>query len=162
MTSISSHPSAINYRLAVMVILILLFMVVFFLKLDESQKEFEKASIIQTTKVITSSLAVLFATYAVKGELKALYLLEGANPFAFLSQYQILPAAYMGEAKAFELESLGPGWHYLMDAGTIVYIPRYLKDGVFFRIELIYDDLNKSGQFELETDVQRGLNFRKL
>ncbi|MFT5503453.1 MAG: hypothetical protein ACI845_003495 [Gammaproteobacteria bacterium] len=162
MKYISSNPGAINYRLAVMVILILLFIVVFFLKLDESQKEIERTSIIQTTKVITSSLAVVFATYAVKGQLKKLYLLAGGNPFVFLAEYQILPPSYKGVANSSELDHLDSGWFYLLDTGTIAYIPRYLEQISFFKIDLLFDDLNRSELFEPEEDVQRGLILRKL
>ena len=162
MKIISVPPGAINYRLTMMVILILILISVFFYKLESSQKEIEKASIEQTTTVITSSLAIVFASHAVNGKIQELYLLAGHNPFEFLDQYQIKPAAYKGETESTFIDSLDAGWYYLIDKRQTVYISHYLSKNYYYKINLEFDDVNRSGQFELGLDIQRGLSLKSL
>ena len=96
MNTIGSHPGAILFRLSVMIVLIAILMVVFFRYLDDTEKELEQVSILQTKRVIDSSLALLFANYATSGKMHRLGEIDGGNPFEILRKIEILPASYQG------------------------------------------------------------------
>ena len=97
MNTIGSHPRAVLFRLSIMIILIAIMMVIFFSYVDDTERELERTSVLQTKKIIDSALAVVFATYAVRNRLHELNDLDGGNPFVFLKEYQMLPPAYVGE-----------------------------------------------------------------
>ncbi|MFV2033210.1 MAG: hypothetical protein ACC663_12000, partial [Gammaproteobacteria bacterium] len=112
MRYIGSHPGAYTFRLIMIVIIVSTLIVAFFRYTDRISIETEKASIQQTVNIINSSLAVVFATYAVKGELDRLNELNGGNPFINLAEYNLTPANYQGELRAENLNDLAPGWYY--------------------------------------------------
>lgn len=166
MNTIGSHPGAIRFRLSVMVIVIAILVVIFFRYTDSMQKELERQSIMQTKRIIDSSLAVVFASYAVKGRLNDLNQVNGANPFIFLEQYSradisMLPPAYRGEIARENLDGLKPGWYYARGSGNVIYIPRFLLDTEWYSLVLIYDDNNQSGRFEADQDRFKTLQFVK-
>ena len=83
MNTLGSHPGAILFRLTLMVILIAILIMVFMSYLEDTERELERVSISQTKKIIDSSLAVVYSTYAVNHRLDELNDLEGGNPFEF-------------------------------------------------------------------------------
>ena len=109
--------------------------------------------------IINSSLAIVFATYAVEGKLDDLNDLEGANPFVFLRKYKLLPATYVGEIDHGLNDQLAPGWYYLKHLRQVGYKSLHLGDRFNFELVLRYDDINESGRFESGIDVFKGLNF---
>lgn len=161
MNTLGSHPGAILFRLSVMIIIIAILVVIFFRYTDSTRKELERQSIMQTKRIIDSSLAVVFASYAVKGRLNELNQIEGANPFVFLREYSLLPVAYRGEAGQSELTHLEPGWYYRKVDGDVVYIPRFLDDVESYAVVLNYDDVNQTRRFEADQDLFRNLQFIK-
>ncbi len=161
MNTIGSHPGAILFRLSIMIIVIAILVVIFFRYTDATQKELERQSIMQTKRIIDSSLAVVFASYAVKGRLNELNQVEGANPFTFLEQYSLLPAAYRGEIGHESLADLKPGWYYRRRTGNVIYMPRFLLDAEWYSLVLSYDDSNQSGRFESDHDRFKNLQFIK-
>jgi len=160
--TLGSHPGAINFRFSVMVILILIFIVYFFFYFEDAKKEIERASILQTKKIIDSSLAVVFATYAVKGKLDDLQELDGANPFVFMAKYKLVPPAYQGEIDSEPSSVLAPGWYYLARSRSVVYKSRYIDTDSYFAIVLKYQDLNQSGRFEAAADKYQSLQFVRI
>lgn len=162
MNTIGSHPGAILFRLSLMIILIGIMMVAFFSYLDETQKELERASIIQTKKIIDSALAVVFATHAVNGRLSELNKLDGGNPFEFLQEFKITPPAYQGEINSdLSIES-EPGWYYLKHRGQVAYKPYYSDNEIYYAVILNYQDKNVSGRFEPKVDKFKNLNFTRI
>lgn len=161
MKTIGSHPGAINFRLSVMIILILILVVSFFRYFDGTQREIERVSILQTKKIIDSALTVVFASYAVNGRLADIGELEGANPFVYMAEYQLVPPAYQGEIDVAISAQLAPGWYYQKQRRGVVYISRYLETNSYFAIRLKYDDLNRSGRYEADQDKFLGLQFVK-
>lgn len=161
MNTIGSHPGAILFRLSLMIILIAIMMTVFFSYLDATQRELERTSIIQTKKIIDSSLAVVFATYAVKGRLNELNDIDGSNPFIYLREYQVLPPAYQGEIDHDVSNDLSPGWYYLKHRKRLVYVSRYLEIDYYYAIILNYEDVNQSDRFESTIDKFQNLQFVK-
>ena len=159
--TLGSHPGAINFRFSVMVILILAFIVYFFFYFEDAKKEIERASILQTKRIIDSSLAVVFATYAEKGKLDDLQELDGANPFVFMAKYKLVPPAYQGEIEHDMASDILPGWYYLRQRKMVVYVPRYLETKRYFEIVLRYTDSNQSGRFESAFDNFHNLQFIK-
>lgn len=161
MSAIGSHPGAILFRLSIMIILIAIMTTVFFSYIDATQRELERTSIIQTKKIIDSSLAVVFATYAVKGKLNELNDIDGGNPFIFLREYQILPPAYRGEIDHDVSKDLIPGWYYLRHHKRLVYVSRYLEVDYYYTIILNYEDVNQSDRFESTIDKFQNLQLVK-
>jgi len=162
MKTLGSHPGAILFRMSIMVILIAILIVVFFSYVDKLRENTERASISRTRSIINSSLAVVFATYAVQGRLDDLNDLEGANPFTFLREYKLVPSTYVGEIDHGLNDQLAPGWYYLKGFRQAGYKSRYLGDSFKFALVLRYDDINGSGRFESGVDAFKGLNFMEV
>jgi len=161
MNTLGSHPGAILFRLSVMVILILILIVVFLSYAEDVQIETERASILQTKRIIDSSLAVVFASYAVKGRLDELDDLAETNPFELLGEYRLVPPGYHGSLGGELPDDLEPGWYYLQQRRRVAYRARFLDFDSYFKIALTYDDLNQSGSFESREDRFRSLQFVK-
>ena len=171
MNTLGSHPGAIIFRLSVMLVIILILIVIFFSYVDKSQRGFESASISQTKTIVDSTLAVVFANYTVQGRLGEIGELDGANPFELMAQRslpteegwglkpQLLPAAYRGTLERDPDADAVPGWYYLKHRQLAVYLPTYLERPRYFALVLKYDDLNTSGQFEVESDLFKSLQF---
>lgn len=162
MKTLGSHPGAILFRLGVMIILIAILMVVFFSHVEDTEKALERTSILQTKKVIDSSLAVVFATYAVEGRLQELDRLDGSNPFEFLKEYKISVPSYVGVIDSDPDSSLDAGWYYLGHRGLVLYKSRFVDSDEYFTVVLAYDDMDGSGSFDAKSDRFRGLRFNSL
>ena len=152
MKTIGSHPGAINFRLTLMVMLILLFILVFLHYVGKAEQSIERQSLLQTQRVINSALAVVFATYASEGRLGELAALEGANPFELVRRYQLIPSSYQGETESFDLARMASGWHYLKPVGDVIYLPFHGADPSFFRLSLSFEDRDGDGRFEPRQD----------
>ncbi len=162
MNTIGSRPGAIVFRLGVMLTLIAILAGVFLYYLDGNQKALERQSVLQTKKIIDSSLAVVFASYATSGRLAELDRLDGGNPFQFLREFEIEPSAYRGEIGHDPVADLAPGWYYLTHRGEVVYKSFYTDHDRFYRVRLNFDDVNQSGRFEPGSDRFRGLGFIEM
>jgi len=162
MKTIGSHPGAILFRLGIMVILIAILVAVFFTYVADVQKNAERAAITRTKGLINSSLAVVFATYAVQSRMSELNDIDDANPFEFLREYQMLPATYAGEIEHALNDQLKPGWYYLKSRRQVTYKPRYLDEVFRFELKLSYQDKNDSGRFEPEIDTFQGIYFQRV
>ena len=161
MNTIGSHPGAILFRLSIMIILITIMIVVFFSYLDDTERELERASILQTKAVIESSLALVFATYAVKQKLDQLNQVDGGNPFVLLTEFEIQLPAYRGEIEQELSTNLVPGWYYLKHRGLVAYKSRFIDMDSYYRVKLRYRDANLSGRFEPGVDQFESLRFVK-
>ena len=162
MKTIGSHPGAILFRLSVMVILIAVVIFVFFSYVAKVRENAERAAIIRTKGLIDSSLAVVFSTYAAQARLDELNDLNGANPFEFLRQYQLLPQTYVGEIDTGPDDRAKSGWYYQRRLHQVIYKPRYLEQNFRYELLLEYDDLDQSGRFEPGPDHFKGLYFVEL
>ncbi|MEE8366264.1 MAG: hypothetical protein V3R76_10785 [Gammaproteobacteria bacterium] len=160
MRYISSYPGAYTFRLIMIVIIMSTLIVLFFNYTDRISIATEKASIQQTKNIINSSLAVVFATYAVKGELERLNELDGGNPFVHMAEYNMVPANYQGVIRARNLDDLAPGWYYDESSEKVIYKTYYDDQVYYFSQVLDYRDVNESGRYEPDIDVYRMLNFR--
>lgn len=161
MKTIGSLPGANNFRLATMVVLILIFMYVFLVYAEKAEKAMEIQSVEQTRRIINSALVVAFATYATSGKMGDLDQLDGGNPFERLKQYLLLPANYHGEILVLDSETLQSGWYYDLKTGNILFVPFYLSEVQVFRVELEYVDSNENTSFEPAIDIFRGLSLVK-
>ncbi len=159
MNTLGSHPGAIVFRLSIMIILIAILTAVFFSYLEDTEKELERSSIMQTKRVIDSSLAVVFASYAVSGRLHELNDLHGANPFVFLEEFGILPPGYAGSLKTDPGSGTAPGWYYLEHRRVVVYKSRFIGSDSYYTVLLNYEDNNDSGFYEPNEDRFRNLVF---
>ena len=162
MNTLGSHPGAIVFRLSIMIILIVILVSIFFSYLDDTERAFERTSILQTKKIIDSSLVVVFATYAVNNRLNELNDLDGGNPFVHLAEYGMLPTAYVGEIDHDPGEDDKAGWHYLTHRRILVYKSLFSDADHYFKIVLNYEDDNQSGSFESASDKFRSLQFVKI
>ena len=162
MSTIGSHPGAIVFRLSIMIILIVMLVSVFFSYLEDTEREIERTSILQTKKIIDSSLAVVFATYAVNNRLNELNDLDGGNPFVHLAEYGILPTAYIGEIDHDPGKDQEPGWYYLTHRRILVYKSLFSDADHYFEIVLNYEDRNQSGSFEPASEKFNSLQFVRI
>ncbi len=162
MSTIGSHPGAIVFRLSIMIILIVTLVSIFFSYLDDTERALERTSILQTRKIINSSLAVVFATYAVNNRLNELNDLDGGNPFVHLAEYGMLPTTYVGETDRDLDEDQAPGWYYLTHRKILIYKSLFSDADYYFKIVLSYQDNNQSGSFESASDKFQGLRFVKI
>ena len=162
MKTIGSHPGAILFRLSLMGILIGILIVVFFSYVAKLEENLEQAAILRTKGLINSSLVAVFATYAAKARLDELNDLNGANPFEYLREYQVLPPTYRGEIDHGLNDELAPGWYYLTQLRQVTYKPRYLDGPFRFALVLAYDDVNQSGRYETGLDAFQGLHFSEI
>jgi len=161
MKTIGSHPGADNFRLALMVILIVLFIYIFLHYAEKSERAIERQSIQQTRRNIDSALVIVFATYASERRLNELAALDGANPFEFLKEYLVFPLSYRGEPEVNDPAVLESGWYYLPGRGDLMYIPFHLSRPEYFRILLDYEDIDQNGRFESGKDQFRALRLVK-
>jgi hypothetical protein len=162
MKQISVPPGALKFRLVMTVILVIIFMLVFFNYTNRISVTLEKTSIQQTKNIINSTLMVVFASYAVKGELESLNELIGSNPFRYLETYSQLPTTYRGDIGVDKSKNSTPGWYYDGAKGVAIYKPLYDDKDYYFRIELDYRDVDGSGKFEPAVDQFWRLSFRQL
>lgn len=162
MKTIGSHPGAILFRLSITVTLIAILVVVFLSYVAKVEENLERAAILRTKGLINSSLVVVFASYAAQARLDELNDLDGANPFEYLREYQILPPSYMGEIDHGLNDDLAPGWYFQKHLRQVAYKPRYLDGRFRFALVLDYDDTNQSGRFEYGPDTFRGLHFTEI
>ncbi len=161
MSSISSYPGAILFRFILMVVLILVLIAVFMSYADETQRDIERISVLQTGRVVNSAMAVVFSTYAVNNELDKLNDLDGGNPFVHLAEYQMLPTAYQGVVERDPDSEMAPGWYYMSHRRLVIYKARYLAEDIYFELVLLYSDANGSGRFESRVDKINSLKFVK-
>ncbi len=161
MKTLGSHPGAINFRLSVMVILIMLFIYVFLHYADEAEEAIELQSVQQARRVIDSALFIVFATYVTEGRLDELANLEGANPFEFLKKYLVHSIPYRGETGTLDAITAESGWYYLTGSGDLIYVPFGQSASVRFRVSLNYDDINGNGRFDSATDRIKTLKLVK-
>jgi hypothetical protein len=162
MKSIGFPPGSNNFRLLIIVILVATLWLFFFNYTNKISIATEKASIQQTKNIINSTLAVVFATYVVKGEMDRLNELNGGNPFEYLEKYDLLPATYQGEIGAENKKFSVPGWYYDGLNGLALYKTFHDDKVYYFILELDYRDVDGSGRFESGIDEYRRLNFRQL
>ena len=162
MKYIGSHPGAYTFRFLIIFIIVGIFVILFLNYTDKLAVETEKVSIQQTINIINSSLAVVFATYAVKGELDRLNDLDGGNPFEYMAEYNLYPSRsiYQGEISGRNRDDLEPGWYYDRLTGKVIYKAYYDELVLSFELILDYQDLNGSGRYEPDIDVYKMLNFR--
>lgn len=159
---IPALSGALYFRWTVMVTLIAVFYLVFLSYSDKISIDVEKASIQQTKNSINSTLTLLFAKYAVAGELFRLSQLDGSDPFKLLNEHGILPATYQGKIKGENLNDRAAGWYYDEVGGHAIYKSFYDSTLYRFKIALSYRDVNKSGLYEADTDEYLRLEFIQL
>ncbi len=162
MKQISVPPGALKFRLVMTIILVIILILVFFNYTSRISVAIEETSIQQTKNIINSTLTVVFASYAVKGELERLNELNGGNPFEYLEYYSLLPPTYRGDVGVDQSGGSTPGWYFDGVNGLAIYKPLYDDKDYYFRIELDYRDVDGSGRFEPEFDEYRRLSFRQL
>ena len=160
--TLASVPGALLFRTLLSILLILILIVVFFDYVDDTQRELERSSIAQTRRIVDSSLAVAFASYAVENRLDDLNELDGGNPFVLLRTYQVLPAAYRGEVDHDLDAEMSPGWYYLRHRRVVAYRTQFLDADRYFRLRLNYDDRDANGRFDHLEDEFRNLQFEPL
>jgi hypothetical protein len=162
MKQISTPPGALKFRLIAIVILILIFMLTFLSYTNRISASFERTSVQQTKNIINSTLAVVFATYTVKGEMDRLNEVNGGNPFDYLEVYGQVPTTYQGEIDVDDLKVDRSGWYYDRTKGHALYKALYDDQVYTFTINLEYRDINGSGEFEAGVDEFQFLSFRQL
>lgn len=159
---VSALPGALTFRWLAMVILTAIFFLVFLSYSYKISMATEKASVQQTKNIINSTLAVMFARFAVAGELDRLNELNGVNPFEYLEKYGLMPTTYQGEIEGQSINNLVPGWYYNSANGLVFYKSYHEKSIDSFKVMFDFRDVNQSGLYESGIDVYQRLMFERL
>ncbi len=157
MRNISFPPGSNNFRLLMIVVIVGALWLFFFDYTSQISIKTERVSVQQTKNIINSSMAVVFATYAVNNQLDRLNELDGGNPFIYLAEYNLLPGTYRGEIEGGDLADIKPGWYYDKSQGNIFYKPYYDEAILYFALVLDYRDVDGSGKYESGVDEYRRL-----
>ena len=152
MKSIGIPPGSNNFRLLMIVVIAGALWLFFFNYTNQISIETEKVSVQQTKNIINSTMAVVFATYAVNNQLDRLNELNGGNPFIYLAEYNLLPGTYRGEIVGGDSSDIEPGWYYDKSQRKIFYKPYYDGKVEYYSLVLEFRDRNNSGQYESKID----------
>lgn len=162
MRSIGFPPGSDNFRFLLIVIIVVALIVLFFDYTDKLAIATEKISIQQTKNIINSSLAVVFASYAMNGELDRLNELNGGNPFVYMADYNLVPGSYVGEVELGDIGDFKSGWYFDILSRKVIYKAFYSDKIYYFALVLKFRDLNGSGRFESAWDEYQRLYFEQL
>ena len=163
MTYSNSYRMTINFRLMLVVILILLLFFEFLVRIEDGEKNLERVSIQQTRQIIDSAAAVLVAGLVSSGNLQNLNRLDRANPFALMQRININASNYLGEFETRnELPEEEFGWFYIRAERKVLYRAKFEENSSSYSLNLDYDDRNQSGIFEQEVDAFYRLSFEQL
>ena len=145
-----------------MTILVTSFIAFFLAYTDKLAITTEKVSIQQTKNIINSSLAVVFASFAVKGELDRLNELSGGNPFTYMAEYNLVPNNYKGIVHDHKLTDLESGWYYDSLNKKVIYKSSIDEQIYFFSVVLSYRDVDGSGRYDPGADEYQRLYFQEI
>jgi len=162
MRYIGSHPGAYSFRFLMIIILMTALIVFFFNYTDDIAVTTEEASIQQTINIINSSMAVIFASYAVNGQLDRLNELNGGNPFEYMAEFNLVPGGYVGEVELGDLANIESGWYFDTLSKKVFYKAFYSSKVFYFALVLKFRDLDGSGRFESAQDEYQRLYFEQL
>lgn len=162
MKSIGFPPGSNKFRMLMIVVIVAALWVLFLDYTDRIAVETEKASIQQTKNIINSSLAVVFASYAVKGELDRIDELNNGNPFVHMAEYNLLPNSFRGVVELTDIDNLEPGWYFDIVSRKVFYKAFYSNRVYYFAQVLKFRDVNGSGHFEAAIDEYQRLYFKQL
>ena len=147
----NAQPGAKLLRLDIVVILVIFFIIAFLVYLDRLEEDVRTVAVVKTINEINSALALTLYQHAVEGRLDDLPLLEGENPFVFLSIYKQLPVNYRGSVRNSTSERVINSWYYNLDARRVTY---QAETGVReFALVFQYKDRNNNGVFDASIDA---------
>jgi len=128
----------------------------------------ERTAMEQVLSSIRSGLTIRLAELAVRSRLPQAAALAGKNPINVLSEK---PQNYLGELFGPGPRTLARGnWYFDLQDGALCYIPEseeFFQSLVEpprarFRIEPVFDDVNKNGRYDEGVDLFRGLRLEPL
>jgi hypothetical protein len=146
-----AQPGARLLRENIVVIFVVIFIGVFLSYMDTLQDDIEVVAVEKTINEINRALALTLYQHAVEGRLGDLPLLEGENPFAFLSIYKQLPVNYRGSVRNSSTARVINSWYYNLDARRVTYQADTGERE--FALVFQYKDRNNNGVFDASIDT---------
>jgi general secretion pathway protein G len=131
--------------------------------------EAERAAVEQVLGGLRAGVALQLMSLVAQGRDGEIDQLAHRNPMDFLMQ---TPANYLGALDRPDPEQIPPGrWYFDREAGLLVYRVRYSNHfasslsgppRVRFRLQLVYQDVDRSGSFESGLDRLQGIRIDPL
>ena len=135
-------------------------------RLMAMQADAERVSMETVAGTLRSALGMKVAESIVRGEMRELAALEGANPMERLAQ---LPTNYLGALDQPDVATLEDGhWYFDIASGELVYLIRnkaHFSGGASnpprarFAVRLVYADRNRNGRYDPSVDAVEGVRL---
>jgi general secretion pathway protein G len=167
-----SRERASGFSLLELVIVVVLISVLLAVAIDRllaMKAMAERGAVEQVVGTIRSAITIRLADLAVRSRLPESASLAGTNPMLLLSER---PQNYLGEFSAPDPASLAPGnWYFDSRDGVMCYLVEsadYFRTDVAgpvracFRLEPVFEDVNRNGRYDAGTDLLRGLRLAPL
>lgn len=155
-------------ELVVVIVLISVLLTLGIERLLIMKAQAERTAMEQVLSSIRSGLTIRLAELAVRSRLPQAAAMAGKNPINVLSEK---PPNYLGELFGPDPRTLARGsWYFDLQGGVLCYLPE--SEEFFqsplqplrarFRIEPVFDDVNKNGRYDEGVDLLRGLHLAPL
>lgn len=156
-------------ELVIVIILVALLFLFAFDRLMPLRGQAEGTQVASTIGAMRSALGMEVAERIVDQGPASVAELQGANPMTLLQQ---LPDGYLGEVSgAADPDIAGGSWYFDTNREVLRYrvrFPQYLEGQpdppteLSWRVRLEYEDENRTGHFDPETDTLRGVVLAPL
>lgn len=155
-------------ELIVVIVLISVLLTLGIERLLVMKAQAERIAMEQVLSSVRSGLTIRLAELAVRSRLPQAAALAGKNPLNVLSEK---PQNYLGELFGPDPWTLPRGnWYFDLQEGALCYIPeseeffqsQFEPRRARFRIEPVFDDVNKNGRYDEGVDLLRGLRLAPL
>ncbi|MCC7412160.1 MAG: hypothetical protein IT495_11100 [Gammaproteobacteria bacterium] len=157
-------------ELALAVVLIAVLVALFLRRMERVEALMERTTVQLVVQDLQARLLMYRAELTAKPAPDALAALVGANPVG-----TIIPAlaSYAGERERIDWNEIRPGqWAFERSTGTLGYRVMHARDldggeglrpaRLRYRLEPIYDDLDRDGRYDPARDRLYGIRFARL
>ncbi len=155
-------------ELVIVVVLVSLLVTLAIDRLLVLKAQAERVAMEQVIGNIRSGLTIRLAELMARGNLNDAARLAGTNPMLLLA---VRPDNYLGELFGPDPAALEPGhWYFDSRAGALCYLVEsveYFESALVpprarFKINLVYEDRNRNGRYDAESDALRGMQLAPM
>jgi prepilin-type N-terminal cleavage/methylation domain-containing protein len=156
-------------ELVIVIVLISVLLVVAIDRLLAMKAMAERGAVEQVVGTIRSAIGIRLAELAVRNKLSQASSLAGTNPMLVLGER---PQNYLGELFAPNPAALPPGnWYFDTRDGVLCYLVESAEHfetelpgpaRACFKIQPVFDDVNRNGRYDEGTEVLRGFRLAAL
>lgn len=155
-------------ELVIVIVLVSLLVTIAIDRLVVLKAQAERVAMEQVIGNIRSGLTIRLAELMARGNLNDAARLAGTNPMLLLA---VRPDNYLGELFGSDPAALELGhWYFDSRAGALCYLvesSQYFESALVpprarFKINLVYEDTNRNGRYDPETDALRGMQLAPM